>query len=122
MAQISNNMASAELETHLSTYDKATSSEKWEAQVSHEEDASNTGQLNTALDRSEPRRNIETMALVVESPKADFRLVPVILDEVRADEVLVEMKYSGICKLSSSQPPSILPFRCFPSFSQLHCD
>lgn len=44
-------------------------------------------------------RNIETVALVVSQPKADFKLEPIILDEVRDDEVLVEMKYTGICKL-----------------------
>lgn len=43
-------------------------------------------------------RNIETVAFVVREPKADFELVPVVLDEVRSNEVLVEMKYSGICK------------------------
>lgn len=42
-------------------------------------------------------RNIETVALVVTEPKADFQLQPIILDEIREDEVLVEMKYSGIC-------------------------
>lgn len=42
-------------------------------------------------------RNIETEALVVTEAKADFKLQPIILDEIRDDEVLVEMKYSGIC-------------------------
>ncbi|KAF2996848.1 hypothetical protein E8E13_003842 [Curvularia kusanoi] len=42
-------------------------------------------------------RDIETEALVVTEPKADFKLQPIILDEIRDDEVLVEMKYSGIC-------------------------
>ncbi|EXU98233.1 Zn-dependent alcohol dehydrogenase family protein [Metarhizium robertsii] len=41
--------------------------------------------------------NIHTEGLVVDKPGADFVMRPVILDEVRADEVLVEMKYSGIC-------------------------
>jgi hypothetical protein len=44
--------------------------------------------------------NIETEALVVMGPKADFKLQPIILDEIRDDEVLVEMKYSGICMFS----------------------
>lgn len=43
-------------------------------------------------------RDIETVALVVDEPKAGFKLSPVILDEIRDDEVLIEMKYSGICK------------------------
>lgn len=43
-------------------------------------------------------KNIETVALVVDEAKADFKLQPIVLDEVRGDEVLIEMKYSGICK------------------------
>lgn len=43
-------------------------------------------------------RDIETVALVVKEPKADFELNPIILDEVRENEVLVDMKYSGICE------------------------
>jgi Zn-dependent alcohol dehydrogenase len=41
--------------------------------------------------------DIETEAFVVMKPGNDFKLTPVILDEVRADELLIEMKYSGIC-------------------------
>lgn len=41
--------------------------------------------------------NIETEAFVVDSPNAPFKLTPIILDEMREDEFLVEMKYSGIC-------------------------
>ncbi|OIW30444.1 NAD(P)-binding protein [Coniochaeta ligniaria NRRL 30616] len=40
---------------------------------------------------------LETEGLVTESSKAGFKLMPVILDDMRSDEVLVEMKYSGIC-------------------------
>ena len=40
---------------------------------------------------------LHSEALVVEEPKADFKLMPITLDEVRADELLVEMKFSGIC-------------------------
>jgi len=57
------------------------------------------------IETNEPRKvsdakfeNIETLAFVVQEPKADFTLVPIILDEIRADEVLVDMSYSGICK------------------------
>jgi len=46
----------------------------------------------------EKYQNMETVALVVKEPKADFKMMPIILDEVRDDEVLIEMKYSGICK------------------------
>ena len=44
-----------------------------------------------------PDKNIPTKALVVEQPEAPFVLKDVILDEVRPDEVLVEMKYTGLC-------------------------
>ena len=47
---------------------------------------------------AEPFKNIETVAFVVNQPREDFKLTPIILDEVRDDEVLVEMKYSGICE------------------------
>ncbi|KAJ0342165.1 hypothetical protein COL922a_001557 [Colletotrichum nupharicola] len=42
------------------------------------------------------QKNIETVGYVVEEVNADFKLVPVILDEIRPNEVLVEMKYSGV--------------------------
>lgn len=42
-------------------------------------------------------RNISTEALVVHKPGDKFVMEPITLDEVRSDEVLVEMKYSGIC-------------------------
>lgn len=42
-------------------------------------------------------KDIHTEALVVSKPGGDFVMQPIILDEVRSDEVLVEMKYSGIC-------------------------
>lgn len=51
----------------------------------------------------EKLRDIETVALVVTEPKADFKLQPIILDEIRDDEVLVEMKYSGICTAAKVQ-------------------
>lgn len=46
--------------------------------------------------------NIETEALVVTKPGDDFRLTPITLDEIRGNEVLVEMKYSGICHTVSA--------------------
>lgn len=48
---------------------------------------------------------LHTEALVVEEPKADFKLTPITLDEVRPDEVLVEMKYSGICHTVRAASP-----------------
>lgn len=44
-----------------------------------------------------PARNIPTKALVVEKPGAPFVLQDVVLDEVRPNELLVEIKYTGIC-------------------------
>jgi Zn-dependent alcohol dehydrogenase len=41
--------------------------------------------------------NIETVALVVDKPGGAFELKPVVFDQVRDDEFLVEMLYSGIC-------------------------
>lgn len=48
--------------------------------------------------------NIETEAFVVTEPKAPFKLTPISLDEVRGNEILVEMKYSGICHTVSPPP------------------
>nr|POE77802.1 hypothetical protein CFP56_09445 [Quercus suber] len=47
--------------------------------------------------RMEAPRDIETQAYVVEEPNGDFKLMDIILDEVREHEYLIEMKYSGIC-------------------------
>ncbi|KAJ5097485.1 hypothetical protein N7456_008206 [Penicillium angulare] len=42
-------------------------------------------------------KNIRTQAYVVQSKGAPFELKDVILDEVQPNEVLVEMKHTGIC-------------------------
>ena len=42
-------------------------------------------------------KNIDTIAYVVHDAKEDFKLEDIVLDELRDDEVLVDMKYSGIC-------------------------
>ncbi|OAP54228.1 hypothetical protein AYL99_11329 [Fonsecaea erecta] len=42
-------------------------------------------------------KNIRTKALVVEEVNAPFKMMDIILDEVRDDELLIEMKYSGVC-------------------------
>ena len=42
-------------------------------------------------------KDFETVALVVNKPGEDFKLTEIVLDEVRDDEFLIEMKYSGIC-------------------------
>ncbi|KAL0942757.1 putative alcohol dehydrogenase [Colletotrichum truncatum] len=59
--------------------------------------------------------NIETMAYVVEEVNAEFKLVPVILDGIRPDEVLIEMKYSGICHTDVVTQRGGLPFVEFPA-------
>ncbi|KAF5239229.1 hypothetical protein FANTH_10031 [Fusarium anthophilum] len=60
-------------------------------------------------------KNIPTVAYVVNEAKADFELVPVVLDEVRADEVLVEMRYSGICHTDIVLQQGLLPMVEFPA-------
>lgn len=42
-------------------------------------------------------KNISTKAYVVESKGSPFVLRDVILDEVQPNEVLVEIKYTGLC-------------------------
>ncbi|CAK7231252.1 hypothetical protein SBRCBS47491_007868 [Sporothrix bragantina] len=59
--------------------------------------------------------NIETVALVVSEPKADFTLTPIVLDEVRPDEVLVDMHYSGICHTDIVLQQGLLPLVEFPA-------
>jgi Zn-dependent alcohol dehydrogenase len=60
-------------------------------------------------------RNIETVALVVSEPKADFKLTPIILDEVRDNEVLIEMKYSDICHTDIVLQQRLLPLWEYPA-------
>ncbi|KAL1889136.1 hypothetical protein Sste5346_009083 [Sporothrix stenoceras] len=59
--------------------------------------------------------SIETVALVVAAPKADFTLTPITLDTVRNDEVLVEMRYSGICHTDIVLQQGLLPMVQFPA-------
>lgn len=42
-------------------------------------------------------RGIRTQAYVVEEVGGPFVLQDIVLDEVRDDEVLVEMSYTGLC-------------------------
>lgn len=51
-----------------------------------------------------PDEQIPTTAFVVEGPGAPFVLQDVTLDEVRASEVLVEMKYTGLCHTVCARP------------------
>ncbi|KAJ4984195.1 AreB protein [Stagonosporopsis vannaccii] len=68
--------------------------------------------VHTTHERS---HDIETVALVVTEPKADFKLQSIILDEIREDEVLVEMKYSGICHTDIVLQQGLLPMVEFPA-------
>lgn len=49
--------------------------------------------------------DFETEAFVVMKPGDDFTITPIILDEVRDDEFLIEMQYSGICHTVSRFDP-----------------
>lgn len=40
---------------------------------------------------------MRSVAWVTDQPQAGFKLRPIWLDEVRQNELLIEMKYSGIC-------------------------
>ncbi|KZL68450.1 aryl-alcohol dehydrogenase [Colletotrichum incanum] len=65
-------------------------------------------------------KNHETEAYVVEHVKANFKLLPVVLDEVRPDEVLVDMNYSGVCSSAVGHTDIVtqqggLPFVEFPA-------
>jgi Zn-dependent alcohol dehydrogenase len=44
-----------------------------------------------------PITNIPTRAFVVEKPGAPFILQEVTLDQVQPHELLIQMKYTGIC-------------------------
>lgn len=55
--------------------------------------------------------NFETDAIVVLNPGDDFKLMPIVLDEVRDDELLIEMKYSGICHTVSRLGLQMVPPR-----------
>jgi Zn-dependent alcohol dehydrogenase len=53
-----------------------------------------------------PETQIPTKAFVVDAPGSPFILRDVILDEVRSNEVLVEMKYTGLCHTVRSPKPA----------------
>ncbi|KAI5460559.1 chaperonin 10-like protein [Mariannaea sp. PMI_226] len=59
--------------------------------------------------------NIYTEALVIQKPGDNFEMKTVILDEVRPDELLVEMKYSGICHTDVLLQNGLLPGVEYPA-------
>ncbi|KAL0778329.1 hypothetical protein CaCOL14_005982 [Colletotrichum acutatum] len=79
--------------------------------VEHVEDKVTLSQKTSLLGL----KNIETEAYVVDKLNADFELVPIILDEIRPNEVLVEMKYSGVCHTDIVTQQGGLPFVEFPA-------
>ncbi|KAK1716287.1 AreB protein [Colletotrichum lupini] len=79
--------------------------------VEHVEDKASLIQKTSLLGL----KNIETEAYVVDKLNADFELVPIILDEIRPNEVLVEMKYSGVCHTDIVTQQGGLPFVEFPA-------
>ncbi|KAK3377220.1 chaperonin 10-like protein [Lasiosphaeria ovina] len=52
---------------------------------------------------------VKTEALVVQSAGAAFEMTPIVIDELRPDEVLVEMKYSGFCHTDMLVQQGVLP-------------
>ncbi|KAF3389212.1 Aryl-alcohol dehydrogenase [Penicillium rolfsii] len=62
-----------------------------------------------------PQTQIPTKALVVDSPKSPFVLQDVILDEVRENEVLVEMKYTGLCHTDIVVQNGAIPVGDYPA-------
>ncbi|KUJ06727.1 putative alcohol dehydrogenase [Mollisia scopiformis] len=62
-----------------------------------------------------PEKNIPTRALVVEKPGSPFILQDVTLDEVRDNEVLVEMKYTGLCHTDIVVQQGLMPVGDYPA-------
>jgi D-arabinose 1-dehydrogenase-like Zn-dependent alcohol dehydrogenase len=40
---------------------------------------------------------LETEALVVNTAGGEFEMTPIVIQDLRPNEVLVEVKYSGVC-------------------------
>ncbi|KIW09877.1 hypothetical protein PV08_11978 [Exophiala spinifera] len=62
-----------------------------------------------------PTTDIPTTALVVEKPGAPFLLEDVILDEIRSQELLVEIKYTGVCHTDLVVQEGKMPIGSFPA-------
>ncbi|KAJ5086811.1 Polyketide synthase enoylreductase [Penicillium alfredii] len=61
-----------------------------------------------------PEKQIPTKAFVVEKPGTPFELQDVVLDEVRENEVLVEMKYTGLCHTDLAVQQGVISLGDFP--------
>ncbi|KAJ5295933.1 hypothetical protein N7508_010754 [Penicillium antarcticum] len=62
-----------------------------------------------------PEKQIPTKAFVVEKAGAPFTLQDVVLDGVRSNEVLVEMKYTGLCHTDIVVQQGAIPVGDFPA-------
>ena len=62
-------------------------------------DDSKLSKVDSAIGQSP--KDIEARAYVLEKANAEFELQDIVLDEVRSDEYLIEMKFSGICTFYS---------------------
>ncbi|KAJ5942130.1 hypothetical protein N7516_002298 [Penicillium verrucosum] len=62
-----------------------------------------------------PEKQIPTTAFVVDKPGAPFVLQDVVLDEVRSNEVLVEMKYTGLCHTDIVVQQGAIPVGDYPA-------
>ncbi|KAK7190637.1 Aryl-alcohol dehydrogenase 2 [Paraphaeosphaeria sporulosa] len=89
--------------------------------IEHVENISLLGNLTRSSENQDVQekrsdlKNIKTKALVVKEAKADFKMQEVVLDEIRENEVLVEMKYSGICHTDIVVQKGLLPMIEFPA-------
>lgn len=69
---------------------------------------------------------ITTKALVVDKPGAPFVLEDVVLDKLRDNELLVDIKYSGLCHTVSFNPMgtistlTTLSGPCHPAWEDAH--
>ncbi|KAL1864809.1 hypothetical protein Plec18167_009641 [Paecilomyces lecythidis] len=62
-----------------------------------------------------PERNIPTKALLVEKPGEPFVLQDIVLDEIRPNELLVEIKYAGICHTDLVVQEGKMPLGSYPA-------
>ncbi|KAG2019072.1 hypothetical protein GB937_005363 [Aspergillus fischeri] len=62
-----------------------------------------------------PDKQIPTTGFVVEKPGAPLTLQNIILDEVRANEVLIEMKYTGLCHTDIVVQQGDIPVGDYPA-------
>ncbi|KAG0645229.1 Benzyl alcohol dehydrogenase [Hyphodiscus hymeniophilus] len=59
-------------------------------------------------------KDIQTKALVVETPGAPFVLKDVILDEIQPSELLVDIKYAGLCHTDLVVQEGKMPIGSYP--------